>query len=152
VAYRHWRQWRLVPIHGVRARERSAVEGRSTGDKTFRRWEPDQQILFPPSIKDFVPKGHLAHFVRDVVRDDLDLSAIFAGGKELGHKLGGQKPRTLSGEPEDKAQSNFTDPESRRWSRCSARPRRPEPSVSSFVEASRTSQGSGLFSAPYTTC
>ncbi len=47
-------------------------------DKTFRRWEPDQQILFPPSIKDYVPKGHLAHFVRDVVRDDLDLSAIFA--------------------------------------------------------------------------
>jgi len=25
-----------------------------------------------------VPKGHLAHFIRDVVRDDLDLSAIFA--------------------------------------------------------------------------
>jgi len=47
-------------------------------DKTFRRWEPDQQILFPPSIRDFVPKGHLAHFIRDVVRDDLDLSAIFA--------------------------------------------------------------------------
>ena len=47
-------------------------------DKKFRRWEPDQQILFPPSIRDFVPQGHLAHFVRDVVRDDLDLSAIFA--------------------------------------------------------------------------
>ena len=47
-------------------------------DKTFRPWEPDQQILFPPSTKDFVPQGHLAHFVRDVVRDDLDLSAIFA--------------------------------------------------------------------------
>ena len=47
-------------------------------DKTFRPWDPDQQILFPPSIRDFVPQGHLAHFVRDVVRDDLDLSAIFA--------------------------------------------------------------------------
>ena len=47
-------------------------------EKSFRRWEPDQQILFPPSIRDFVPKGHLAHFIRDVVRDDLDLSAIFA--------------------------------------------------------------------------
>ena len=47
-------------------------------DKTFRRWEPDQQILFPPSVKDYVPKEHLAHFIRDVVRDDLDLSAIFA--------------------------------------------------------------------------
>jgi len=47
-------------------------------DKTFRPWDPDQQILFPPSISDFVPKGHLAHFIRDVVRNDLDLSAIFA--------------------------------------------------------------------------
>jgi len=35
-------------------------------------------MLVPPSVKDFVPEGHLAHFVRDVVRDDLDLSAIFA--------------------------------------------------------------------------
>ena len=52
-------------------------------DKTFRPWEPDQQILFPPSIKDLVPKGHLAHFVRDLVRNDLDLSAIFARYAEL---------------------------------------------------------------------
>ena len=35
-------------------------------------------MLVPPSVKDFVPEGHLAHFVRDLVRDDLDLSAIFA--------------------------------------------------------------------------
>ena len=47
-------------------------------DKTFRPWELDQQMLFPPSVRDFVPEGHLAHFVRDVVRDDLDLSAILA--------------------------------------------------------------------------
>ena len=33
--------------------------------------------------------------------------------EELGHKLGGPKPKALSGEPADKAQSNFTDPESR---------------------------------------
>jgi hypothetical protein len=32
---------------------------------------------------------------------------------EQGRKLGGPKPKALSGEPEDKAQSNFTDPESR---------------------------------------
>ena len=45
-------------------------------DKAFRPWEPDQQMLFPASIKDFVPAGHLALFVRDLVRDNLDLSAI----------------------------------------------------------------------------
>jgi len=47
-------------------------------DKTFRRWEPDQQILFPPSVRDYVPRDHLAHFVRDLVRDELDLSALLA--------------------------------------------------------------------------
>ena len=47
-------------------------------DKTLRPWEPDQQMLFPASVKDFVPQSHLAHFVRDVLRNDLDLSAIFA--------------------------------------------------------------------------
>lgn len=44
--------------------------------KTFRPWEIDQQNLFPPSVRDFVPAGHLAHFVRDLVREDLDLDAI----------------------------------------------------------------------------
>ena len=33
--------------------------------------------LFPPSIRELVPDGHLAHLVRDTVRDTLDLSEIF---------------------------------------------------------------------------
>ncbi len=32
--------------------------------------------LLPPSAKDLVPEGDPAHFVRDLVRDELDLSAI----------------------------------------------------------------------------
>jgi transposase len=32
--------------------------------------------LLPASVHDFVPAGHLAHFVRDTVREALDLSAI----------------------------------------------------------------------------
>ena len=44
--------------------------------KTFREWNLDQQWLLPPSVRDFVPEGHLAHFVRDTVREDLDLSEI----------------------------------------------------------------------------
>ena len=44
--------------------------------KTFRPWDLDQGWLLPPSIRDFVPPGHLAHFVRDTVRESLDLSAI----------------------------------------------------------------------------
>lgn len=44
--------------------------------KTFRAWDVDQGWLLPPSVHDFVPAGHLAHFVRDTVREALDLSAI----------------------------------------------------------------------------
>jgi transposase len=45
--------------------------------KTFRAWDVDQEWLLPPSIHDFVPAGHAAHLIRDLVRETLDLSAIF---------------------------------------------------------------------------
>jgi Transposase and inactivated derivatives len=44
--------------------------------KSFRAWDVDQGWLLPPSVHQFVPPGHLAHFVRDTVREALDLSAI----------------------------------------------------------------------------
>ena len=44
--------------------------------KTFREWNVAQQMLLPPSVLDFVPPGHLAHFVRDTVAEALDLSGI----------------------------------------------------------------------------
>jgi len=43
--------------------------------KTFRPYDPDQMLLMPPALGDWVPEDHLARFVRDVV-DALDLSAI----------------------------------------------------------------------------
>lgn len=50
--------------------------------KTFRAWDVDQVWLLPASVHDFVPAGHLAHFVRDTVREGLDLSEILAGYAE----------------------------------------------------------------------
>jgi transposase len=50
--------------------------------KTFRPWLVDQPQLLPPSVTEFVPEGHVAHFVRNLVRDELDLSAILAGYAE----------------------------------------------------------------------
>lgn len=44
--------------------------------KKFRDWPVDQGLLLPPSVHDFVPPDHVAHFVRDLVRNELDLSAI----------------------------------------------------------------------------
>lgn len=44
--------------------------------KTFRPWNIEQVMLLPPSVQDFVPEGHLSHFIRDTVSESLDLSAI----------------------------------------------------------------------------
>src|SRR5260370_29584839 len=46
--------------------------------KTFRPWDIEQRWLLPASVDELVPAGHVAHFVRDTVRGDLDLSAILS--------------------------------------------------------------------------
>jgi transposase len=54
--------------------------------KTFRDWDVEQGWLLPPSVLDFVPADHLSHFVRDTVRESLDLSAIMdAYSEERGY-------------------------------------------------------------------
>jgi transposase len=43
--------------------------------KTFRPYLPEQELLLPPSLRDWLPENHLAYFVSDVV-DQLNLAAI----------------------------------------------------------------------------
>ena len=43
--------------------------------KTYRPYLPEQELLLPPSLRDWLPESHLVYFVSDVV-DQLDLSAI----------------------------------------------------------------------------
>lgn len=43
---------------------------------TFRPYAPNQLHLLPPSPKDWLPEGHLANFISDVV-DDLDLKDFY---------------------------------------------------------------------------
>jgi len=50
--------------------------------KTFRPWQVEQRWLLPPSVQELVPAEHLAHFVRDTVREVLDLSEIHAAYDE----------------------------------------------------------------------
>jgi transposase len=50
--------------------------------KTFGPWNVDQGWLLPPRVDDFVPVGHPAHLVRDLVRESLDLEAIMAAYDE----------------------------------------------------------------------
>lgn len=45
--------------------------------KTYRPYVPEQDLLLPPSLRDWLPEGHLAYFVSDLI-DQLDLSAITA--------------------------------------------------------------------------
>ena len=61
----------------------SSADSLFMGEKTFRPWDVDQPMLFPASVKDLVPRGHLSQFLRDVVREELDLSAIYAHYEEL---------------------------------------------------------------------
>jgi len=44
-------------------------------DKEYRPYHPDQLLLLPPSLHDWLPDDHLAYFVSDLV-DSFDLSAI----------------------------------------------------------------------------
>ena len=43
--------------------------------KTYRPYVPEQALLLPPSLREWLPEDHLAYFVSDLI-DQLDLSAI----------------------------------------------------------------------------
>jgi len=44
---------------------------------SYRPYEPQQEMLLPASLQDWLPKGHLAYFISDTV-DALDLRAFYA--------------------------------------------------------------------------
>ena len=54
----------------------------------FRAYHPEQLMLLPPDLRDWLPKGHKAYFILDIV-GQLDLSSIY--GSYDGSK-GGQPP------------------------------------------------------------
>ena len=56
--------------------------------KSYRPYYPDEELLLPPSLRDWLPENHLAYFVSDVV-DNLDLSAMDA---VYGNEKRGQPP------------------------------------------------------------
>ncbi|MHB8577681.1 MAG: IS1182 family transposase [Dehalococcoidia bacterium] len=46
-------------------------------NKTYRPYQPDQPVLLPLSLGDYLPDGDLAYFIPEMVAE-LDLAAIFA--------------------------------------------------------------------------
>lgn len=65
----------MVPVE-------SAVVELGPVDKTFRRFDPGQAWLVPPSLDDWVPQEHIVRFIADLVDEHLDLSAFYAGYSE----------------------------------------------------------------------
>ena len=43
---------------------------------SYRRYDPDQALLLPPSLRDWLPEEHLAYFISDTI-DQLDLRAFY---------------------------------------------------------------------------
>ena len=47
-------------------------------NKVFREWNVEQPTMFPATVQDFVPPDHIAHFVRNLVLEELDLDDVMA--------------------------------------------------------------------------
>lgn len=56
--------------------------------RKFRQWAPDQNHLFPPSPRDWLPENHLVYFLLDV-SEQVDISPIVA---DYDSEKGGQPP------------------------------------------------------------
>ena len=62
---------------------------------TFRPYQPDQGLLLPPDMRDWLSEGHLAHHVSDLV-DGLDLTAFYAPYEGDGRRKSPYEPRMMT--------------------------------------------------------
>jgi hypothetical protein len=63
---------------------------------TFLPGDHDQPFLLPPDLRDWLPEGHLAWFVLDVV-NQLDLTAFYRVHRDDGHGHPAYDPKLLLG-------------------------------------------------------
>jgi hypothetical protein len=59
--------------------------------QNFIACDREQELLLPPSLREWLPDGHLAWFVLDAV-GEMDLGAFYAGYRDDGH---GRLPAVL---------------------------------------------------------
>ena len=62
--------------------------------KHFRTDHLDQGLLFPPSLHDWLPEGHLARFIVDVI-EELDLGSIYRSYKGDGRGMAAYQPSMM---------------------------------------------------------
>jgi len=61
---------------------------------SFRHYAPEQDLLLPPSLGEWLPEGHLAYFISDVV-EELDLVAFYAPYQGDGRRKSPYEPRMM---------------------------------------------------------
>ncbi len=61
---------------------------------TFRPYQPDQMLLLPQDLREWVGEGHLAHHVSDLV-DALDLGAFYGPYEGDGRRNSPYEPRMM---------------------------------------------------------
>lgn len=62
--------------------------------KRFRSDLLDQALLLPPSLHDWLPEGHLARFIADVI-EELDLGAVYQSYEGDGRGLAAYQPAMM---------------------------------------------------------
>ena len=61
---------------------------------TFHPYKPDQMLLLPADLREWLPEGHLAHHVSDLV-DGLDLTAFYRPYEGDGRRNAPYEPRMM---------------------------------------------------------
>lgn len=61
---------------------------------TFRRYAPDQDLLLPPSLREWLAPDHVAYFIGEVV-EELDLTAFYAPYEGDGRRKMPYEPRMM---------------------------------------------------------
>ena len=61
---------------------------------TFRPYDPEQMLLLPPDLREWVSEGHLAHYVSDLV-DAVELSAFYGRYRGDGRRNSPYDPRMM---------------------------------------------------------
>jgi transposase len=62
--------------------------------QNFLPCDRDQELLLPPSLRDWLPADHLAYFVTETV-DELELEAFYAAYRADGHGRAAHDPRMM---------------------------------------------------------
>ena len=60
----------------------------------FRDYQPEQQFLLPPDLREWLPEGHLAYFISDTI-DGMDLEAFYAPYEGDGRRNRPYDPRMM---------------------------------------------------------